>query len=184
MAAKSATSSTKSDRTLKTFITFRVVGDKLVPDEVTQLLKMQPTHARLKGKPYSTGKSENIIPSTNIWFFSTDTVMASNNIVDHIQLVLFILGLMESSGIEILDAIADKRRTPLSRVISLKLLLRNSSAKATMTLFWHGASGSSVPKIPEGLFDILKLIEVDVEVDFDKDEDDVGTPARRRSRAA
>jgi hypothetical protein len=164
MAAKSATSSMKSDPTLKAFVTFRVVGDNLVPNEITQLLKMQPTYARLKGKTYSTGRSANIIPSTNIWFFSTDTVMASNNIVDHVRLILFIFGLMEFDGVSI--------------------FLSKSSAKATMTFFWHGTSISSVPKIPELLLDLLKLIEVEVEVDFDKDEDDSRTTSRRRSRAA
>src|ERR1700730_9399894 len=117
MAAKSATSSMKSDPTLKAFVTFRVVGDNLVPNEITQLLKMQPTYARLKGKTYSTGRSANIIPSTNIWFFSTDTVMASNNIVDHVRLILFIFGLMEFDGVSILDATSDRKLTPLSRLI-------------------------------------------------------------------
>jgi hypothetical protein len=83
-----------------------------------------------------------------------------------------------------LDATSDRKLTPLSRLIALKSLLSKSSAKATMTFFWHGTSISSVPKIPELLLDLLKLIEVEVEVDFDKDEDDSRTTSRRRSRAA
>jgi hypothetical protein len=171
MAAKSATSSTKSDQTIRTFVTFRVTGDELDPDAVTQLLKVRPTHARLKGKSYSTGKSENIIPSTNIWFFSTDTVMSSQNIVDHIRLVLFVLGLMGASGVHSLDATMNGNNAPFARLLSLRAFLTKSSAKATMTFFWHGASGSTSPKISEQLFDMLRLIEVDGDIDFDKDED-------------
>jgi hypothetical protein len=182
MAAKSATSSTKSDQTIKTFVTFRVVGDELVPDAVTQLLKVQPTHARLKGKSYSTGKSENIVPSTNIWFFSTDSVMVSQNIIDHIRLVLFVLGLMGSSGVQSLDATMNGNTTPFARLLSLRSLLTKSSTKATMTFFWHGVSGSTSPKISEELLDMLRLIEIDVDIDFDKDEDLSRTG--RRPRAA
>jgi hypothetical protein len=169
---------------LKTFATFRVTGDNLVPDEVTQLLKVQPTHVRLKGKPYSTGKSGNIIPSTNIWFFSTDTVVFSKNIFDHIRLVLFILGLMGSGGAEILDATLNGRSTQFAGLVALKSLLERSPAKAAMTIFWHGSSGSTVPRIPDGLFDVLRLIDVTVDVDFDKDEDDLGRIGRGRRKSA
>jgi hypothetical protein len=182
MAAKSATSLTKSDQTMKAFVTFRVTGDKLAPDEVTQLLKVQPTHIRVKGTPYSTGRSDNIVPSTNIWFFSTDSVIVSHNIFDHIRLALFVLGFIGPSVIEQLDTTANGRFIQFPRLLSLKSLLEKVTAKATMTFFWHGGAASIDPKVPEELFDLLRLAQIDVEVDFDKDED-LTRSGRRSNRS-
>jgi hypothetical protein len=180
MATKLATSSMKSDLTLKTFVTFRVTGDSLVPDEVTRLLKVRPTYVRVKGQPYSTGKSENIIPSTNMWFFSTEDLVASQNLFDHVRMALFVTGLLGPGGVDQLNS-NDINNMTVRRLLALKALMLQQSAKATMTFFWHGASGSIFPKIPDALFDLLKLIEVDVDIDFDKDEE---TKSGRKHKAA
>ena len=73
MAPKSATSTTKSERTLSTFVTFRVAGDALDPDEVTRLMEIRPTHAYRKGEQYSTGRSQ-VVAQTGVWMFSTDRI--------------------------------------------------------------------------------------------------------------
>src|SRR5574337_185547 len=94
MAPKSATSSTKSDSRPRAFATFRVAGDDLAPDEVTRLLEVRPTEAHVKGETYSTGRST-VVAGTGIWLFSTDRVLLSASLPDHVRLVSLIFGLQD-----------------------------------------------------------------------------------------
>ena len=126
---------------MKAFVTFRVTGDKLVPADVTKLLKMQATDIRHKGIPSSTGRSNNIIPSTNIWFFSTDKVVASNNLYDHVALVLYLIGLERENETEPTSKNISEK---LARLLSLKNFLQKHSAKAVMSFFWHGGPSSEL----------------------------------------
>jgi hypothetical protein len=169
--------STKSDQTEKAFVTFRISGDDLIPDEVTRLLGIRPTHAHSKGEEYSTGRST-IIGRTGVWMFSTDHISLSSNLFVHLELMFSILGFNRSSGAIGNPSSVEHDLNPMLRILRLKEFLKNKSLSATMTLFWHGSSGLAYPKLPDALIDLFTLIPIAIESDFDRDEDTV-----RRNRA-
>jgi hypothetical protein len=70
-----------SDRngSVKAYATLRIAGDKLVPEQVTQILKVVPTTAYAKGEHYSGGpRSPDLIGRTGVWYFCTDGIVAGN----------------------------------------------------------------------------------------------------------
>jgi hypothetical protein len=153
----------KSDQIMKAFVTFRVAGETLAPDHITQLLRIHPTYTHKRGEAYSTGRS-NIIPTSGIWIFRTDTIWLSTDLNDHIRLLLLLFGLPNNIGaVRPIDG-----DNPLLRLAVF--LHQNPSLSATMSFFWHGAPDATEPKIPEWFLDLLKLIPVAVEIDFDRDE--------------
>jgi hypothetical protein len=169
---------TKSDQTLKTFVTFRIAGDGLVPDEVTELLKVPPAHAHAKGVRYSTGRVE-ILPTTGVWFFSTDRLSISKNWVEHLALALVVIGLVQRPQLSP-SLPAEGELESVSRVLALGRFLQQKGLTATLSVFWHGAPQATEPQIPNQITDFLRLIPIQIETDFDRDE--VASP--RRSRAA
>jgi hypothetical protein len=177
MALKSATSSTKSDRGVKAFVTFRVAGERLSPDEVTNLLKVTPTHAHRRGEPHSTGRST-VVGKTGVWLFSTDRIMLGGNLYDHLGLIFTILGLSRPSAIEFSSENGEFSR--IARFLRLKKFLEEHSLTATLTLFWHGPQSVAYPKIPDELVELSELVPIKVESDFDKDEES----RRKAPRAA
>ena len=164
---------------IKTFVTLRIAGDSLVPEEVSCILRTHPTHSHLKGDKYSTGKSRGIVGSTGVWIFDTDKLVYSRNWHDHMRLIFFVVGLW-SSGTRLEGW--SEQLDGFSRILQLKSLLEKKELSATLTFFWHGAVDSVAPELPAKLFDVLKLVPINVELDFDKDER-VGSSSKR-SRAA
>ena len=55
--------------------------------------------------------------------------------------------------------------------------LKGKNLTATVTLFWHGKSNASYPKIPTELIEFFEAFPIGIELDFDRDED-------RRRKAA
>ena len=78
----------RDDQTVKTFVTFRIAGDQLVPDEITGVLNIVPTHAHEKGENYSTGKST-IVATAGVWLFRTDRITACEDFYTHVSTALF-----------------------------------------------------------------------------------------------
>jgi hypothetical protein len=158
----------KSDRGIKAFVTFRIAGDSLSPDDVTNLLRVTPTHAHRRGEQYSTGRST-IIGKTGVWLFSTDRIMLSGNLHDHLGLIFIILGLSRSSSIN--SSSEEGEFSRVARFLHLKKFLEEHSLTAALTLFWHGPHAVAYPKIPSELIELFKLIPIKIETDFDKDEE-------------
>jgi hypothetical protein len=165
MAARSATSTTKSDATLKTFVTFRVAGDALDPDEVTRVLRVNPTHAHRKGESYSTGRST-IVPDTGVWLLSTERLSSSENFYFHLGLALQMLGLLPSN----LPSSGDERLAVTARYLALSRFLRERKLTATLSCFWHGAAGATKPTLPDILVEMFADIPIGLDIDFDRDE--------------
>jgi hypothetical protein len=134
----------------------RVSGDDLVPDEITEILKIHPTKAYAKGEHYSGGpRSPDLIGRTGVWYFATDDVVAGNNLTDHLAFVTRLL--QPGSG----EAGALPR---------LQQLMRRSSLRVSVTCFWYGAAGAKKPSIPRSVTELLKQIPADFETDFDVEE--------------
>jgi hypothetical protein len=142
----------------RTFATFRIAGDNLVPEQITRLLNIEPTLAYAKGAHYRRGPhSPELVGRTGIWYFSTDQ-LKSDYLEEHVNLLLHKL-------------FADKEK-----LSQLKRLIEQNSLRAVMTFFWAGPPGAKPPVIPkQQLSHIFKSIPVEIEEDFDTD---AGPPSR------
>ena len=64
--------------TVKTFATLRIVGDQLIPEQVTRILKIVPTRAYAKGQSYYGGeRTGQLVGKTGVWYFATHRTVAS-----------------------------------------------------------------------------------------------------------
>jgi len=151
--------------TFRAFATFRVVGDKLVPDEVTEILKTRPTAAYAKGETYKGGKSDRTyVGKTGVWFLSTDTIVKSDSLDDHLK---YLLRLFSSSRLEDWMAFQVDESSIL---VQFRQLLKQRSLQATVTCFWHGQAGAKVPKIAEAVAEYIRRLPATLECDFDADD--------------
>src|SRR5262249_49824117 len=149
--SRSETSMTKSERT---FVTFRVAGDNLVPDQVTKLLGIKPTLAYAKGEHYELrprskelGPRTHLKGRTGVWLLSTDGVVKSNSLKDHVGWLL-----------------------ERVRIRALPDFLKKNGLHAVLTCFWHGPSGVSAPIIPADLRRMLEMLHIQLETDFETDD--------------
>ena len=171
----------KHNGTIRTFITFRIAGDDLIPDEITNLLKIVPSHVHRKGEAYSTGRS-NIVPATGLWLFSTDRITTNQDFAVHLEVAaLLLLGILPSLGNRFSESRLATSFDAVGNILRLKELLVRRHLTATMTFFWHGEVSAEPPAIPEGLTPFLDLIPIHTEIDFDREEK--VTPSRRRRAA-
>src|ERR1700737_3374776 len=73
-----------SDGALKSFATFRVTGDSLIPSEITDVLFIYPTKTYRKGEQYFAGNHAGyIVGRTGVWYLSTDKIVAGNDLHEH-----------------------------------------------------------------------------------------------------
>jgi Domain of unknown function (DUF4279) len=149
----------KSERT---FATFRVAGDSLVPDQLTKLLGIHPTLAYGKGEHYTRGpRSRDLKGRTGVWLLSTDAEVQSNRLTDHIEWLL-------------------SRITP--NQAKLRRFIEQNSLHAVMTCFWHGPPGARPPVVPKQALDVLEAIPAKLEEDFDADDQPPVVPVSAQVR--
>src|SRR4051794_19568025 len=78
--------------TRKTYASLRVVGDNLDPQQVTRILKVVPTIAYAKGEKFEARAEEKERTGrTGVWLLSTDRIVASDNLHDHLAYILGVL---------------------------------------------------------------------------------------------
>src|SRR5438034_8055127 len=88
-----ATSSPRSEtNTRKSYASLRVMGDSLDPKQVTRVLKVVPTIAYAKGERFKApaDRAERT-GRTGLWLLSTDGLVASDNLHDHLAFILGVL---------------------------------------------------------------------------------------------
>jgi hypothetical protein len=182
---------TSSDGTIRTFATFRVVGDKLDPSEITNLLHVNPTLAYARGERYRAGdQAGTLVGKTGVWYLSTDGVINSSKLSDHIFPLFAVLTLdhfeewlKEKANPKPPSRIVQKR-PQLSefmlhgRLRALSLLLRRKSLKASLSCFWHGTRDAKPPAVPRLVSNIFKIVPIAIETDFATDEQE---PAKLRA---
>lgn len=155
-------SETSTTRSEPAFATIRFAGDNLVPGQITQLLQVRPTQAYRKGEVYSAGpRSPKLKGRTGVWYFSTDKVVASPRLNDH---VAYLFGLLLPAPDRI------------ERLVDLRELMAKKRLKAHVTLFWHGRSKAKKPVVHPVVSAFFKLLPADIQTDFDVDEE----PPKRR----
>jgi hypothetical protein len=122
---------------------------------VTRLVRIVPTLAYAKGETYSRGpRSSNLVGKTGVWLFSTQKLVASQRLIDHIEFLFRAL-------------VPDP--THLAR---LHHLIERNSLTAVMTCYWYGRSAAKRPSLPRSVTDLLELLPASLETDFRTEGDD------------
>ena len=67
------------------FVTFRIAGDALIPDELTDLLGIRPSRAYAKGQSYTGTGGRPLKGRTGVWFLSSDGKVESDRLSEHIN---------------------------------------------------------------------------------------------------
>jgi hypothetical protein len=163
----SETSTTKSEphAKVRTFATFRIAGDELDPDQITKLLKIVPTQAYAKGGVFSGGARSPILKGkTGVWFPSTDRVVASDRLSDHLNVLAWLLrvGPHPQSRLAI--------QLPPPRLLQLRQIMQRKSLHAVVTCFWHGPPKAKEPSVPRACANFFEQIPAEIETDFATDE--------------
>jgi hypothetical protein len=133
------------------FVTFRVAGDALIPDELTDLLGIRPSRAYAKGQSYTGTGGRPLKGRTGVWFMSSDGKVDSDRLSEHINWILGKLG---------------PKKHELGRFIG------QNSVHAVLTCFWHGPAGTRPPIISNDVVTILQEIPAGLERDFDTDDNE------------
>jgi hypothetical protein len=144
MANPLATSMTKSPEqfeAVKAFATLRFVGNRLDPDQLSQILNIQPTK--------SSKRTDN---SPGIWYLATDKLIPGNDLIHHITFLISLL--FPTPGI-------------VDRLIILRDIVKRKELMVHLTCFWHGRHGAKKPTIPKVYSELLDLIPATIENDFD-----------------
>jgi hypothetical protein len=151
-AMSSGTSTTKSDNPIRTFATLWFVGDALDPDEISRVIREQPTKQNRKGEAYWSGPhGPEVIGKTGVWYFSTRRKILSKDLTDHLHMLDRLIAPFGDQG---------------SRLKELREIMSRENLEAHVTLFWRGPAGVQPPSIPSIATASLRRLPADIERDF------------------
>lgn len=151
-AMPSGTSTTKSDHAIRAFATLRFAGDALDPDEISRVVKQQPTKAYRKGQTYRSGPhGPDITGRTGVWYFSTRRKVPSKDLIDHLH---------------VLDALIAPFGDQDYRLKELREIMERRNLQAHVTFFWRGPPGARHPTVPSVATDVMRRLPADIEPDF------------------
>jgi len=162
------------DGTLHTFVMFRVTGDNLIPDEITEIFGLLPSLSYRKDEEYRLDKSDSPIKGkTGVWYFSTDKIISSNRASDHLVFLLGLLcpeGTLWGSLFPVAPSTQSVGKKTLIKLGQLQKTLHKRELKAAVTIFWHGIGGARPPTIPRVVSSLFREIPIEVETDFEIEE--------------
>lgn len=130
----------------RTYATFRLGSDLLVPAEVTRRLKIDPSDAHSKGEARTsrtTGRTN--YWKSGFWSVSTDASVKSTDLEQHIQ---YLLGRL------------------LPRAAEVAAIVREYGAQADVFCFWASATGHGGPTISWRTMKQLGELNIDLGIDF------------------
>jgi hypothetical protein len=148
------TSMTKTEAKAKTtaFVTLRFVGDDLDPGEISAVLPVTPTRMHRKGEEFFAGPHAGRLRGrTGIWFLSTDKIVSSEDLRDHLHFV---------------EHLFYPEPDDNSRITALKAVLARAHALAHVTCFWRGDPGKAAPEFPRSFSVAIEPLAADIETDF------------------
>jgi hypothetical protein len=120
----SATSTTKSNNNIRAFATLRFAGDVLDPDEISRVVKEQPTRAYRKGQTSRSGPhGPDVAGRSGVWFFSTRRKIPSKDLADHLIA---------------LERLVAPFGDQDSRLAELHDIMERRNLEAHVTFFWGG----------------------------------------------
>jgi hypothetical protein len=148
-----ATSTTKSKpTTLMAYASFRVMGDRLEPKDITAALDITPTLAYRKGEVFKRARGHEVRGRTGLWLLSSELRIQSNELGDHFG---FLQQVLEAEG-----------GKPIER---LRTVIQRDGLKTDVTCFWYGERGATPPEILEATRAAFAQIGATIETDFDTD---------------
>jgi hypothetical protein len=86
-----------------------------------------------------------------LWFLSTDRLVPSDDLEDHLQFVQKLLYPAPDDD---------------TRIAKLHTILRRDRARARVTCFWRSDLGETPPEIPPRFKRALEPLAADIETDF------------------
>ncbi|SRR6266851_9143728 len=162
------------DGTVRSFVMFRVTGDKLIPDEITDILGLFPTLTYRKGEEYRLSNSTSpIVGKTGVWYFSTETIISSPKMSDHLVFLLSILcpeGVLWGAFFPVTPSTQSVGKKVLIKLSKFQQILQRQELKSSITIFWHGLTGARPPTIPRVVSALFREIPIEIETDFEAEE--------------
>jgi hypothetical protein len=144
------------EKTLGTFATLRFAGDALDPDEISNVLKQQPTRAYRKGQRYKPGpRSPEITGKTGLWYLSTKRTVSSKDLEEHLGALVGLISPFADDG---------------KRLRALREIMEEKGLRAHVTCFWRGVTGADRPSISSALTGTFDRLPADIETDFDTED--------------
>jgi hypothetical protein len=142
---------TKYDELPRTYATLRFAGDLLNPADISAILPVEPKRAHRKGECFYAGPhAGKLTGRTGIWYFDTRD-MASRDLTDHLNRILALL-------------YPEHHNT--DRIQQLRDVLEREHAKAHISCFWYGKTGTHPPTIPGDMRAAFARLPADIEEDF------------------
>jgi hypothetical protein len=152
LVMSSGTPSTKSDNDIRAFATLRFAGDALDPDEISRIIKEQPTKAYRKGETYRSGPhGPDVTGRTGVWYFSTRQKIPSTDLADHLS---------------VLDRLVAPFGDQDNLLKELRDIMGRRNLQAHVSLFWRGPPGTQHPSVPSVATAALRRLPADIEPDF------------------
>lgn len=146
-----STTKIDGDANGKAFATLRFAGHDLDSDDIAAILPVRPTRSLRKGEEFFAGpRAGTLRGRTGVWFLSTDALMQSDDLTDHLRLLACLLSPLDDG----------------QRAERLRSILRRAHARAHVTCFWHGGPGESAPQIPDWFESAVRPLAADIETDF------------------
>lgn len=127
----------------ETHATFRITGDALRPDRVTELLGISPSFARAKGDVYGP-PARPIRSRTGIWALESEAAINSTELEDHLAYLI--------------AKLAPAASEPLTRLIA-------EGSKVDVLCFWMSATGQGGPVLSPRI--LARVAELGAELSFD-----------------
>ncbi len=156
LAMSSVTSTTKSDNMIRAFATLRFAGDALDPDEISRVVKEQPTKAYRKGQTYRSGPhGPDVTGRTGVWYFSTKRKIMSKDLADHLNVLERLVAPFGDQG---------------ARLKELRDIMENKNLRAHVTFFWRGPPGVQRPSIPPIATATLHRLPADIQPDIETED--------------
>ncbi len=156
LAMSSVTSTTKSDSRIRVFATLRFAGDALDPDEISRVIREQPTKAYRKGQTYRSGPhGPDVTGRTGVWYYSTKRKTMSKDLADHLNMLERLVAPFGDQG---------------ARLNELRDIMGNRNLQAHVTFFWRGPPGAQHPSIPPIATATLRRLPADIEPDVDTED--------------
>jgi hypothetical protein len=161
-----------SDGTIRTFVSFRILGDNLLPDEITDAMGLYPTEAHGKGYNFKLEKSPSDIKArTGVWYFDTEKLVSSQKLIDHTNFLVSTL-CPEGTFFGMLSPVTPtaEPHPRLIKILRLRNILQKRELYAVAGFFWHGVAGARHPSIPKPVHQLFRSVPIEIEQDFEAEE--------------
>jgi len=153
LAMSSETSTTKSNNRIRTFATLRFAGDALDPDEISRVVREQPTKSYRKGETHRAGPhGPDVVGKTGVWFLSTRRKIPSEDLADHLN---------------VLERLIAPFGDQDTRLKALRDIMERMNLQARVTFFWRGPPGAECPGISPVATATFRRLPAKIEPDID-----------------